>query len=270
MQTRRSRRNYVSVPDPNRDPFEYGWRMVPRLDADNNQTWEKVPLTEWDVLHPQEDDFHVTSDAHDRDIHYLKDVFTDRTAGRDGWLVLCDHRVEWARAEVGAHGPDVVVFEGLNKAWDPARRTFPVPEMGARPVVVVEVTSPSTRHIDLDEKVQDYFKAGVPLYVIADPRESHTGATVKLLAYRATPEGYARVPDDPNGVWIEPLGVWLRVHGGLIFCTTESGEAILDREEQRDIALARVAAVEKERDAALQNLRDLEAELAKLRGTNTN
>jgi hypothetical protein len=52
----------------------------------------------------------------------------------------------------------------------------------------------------------------------------------------------------------------------LIFCTTESGEAILDREEQRDIALERVAAVEKERDAALQKLRELEAELAKLRG----
>ncbi|MDW7985112.1 MAG: Uma2 family endonuclease, partial [Acidobacteriota bacterium] len=37
-----------------------------------------------------------------------------------------------------------------------------------RPVLVVEVTSPSTRRIDLIEKAQDYAQAGIPEYWVVD------------------------------------------------------------------------------------------------------
>jgi Uma2 family endonuclease len=247
--------------------------MVPRWDERRGQTWEKVPLTPWDVLHPEEEDFIVTSDAHDRDVHYLKDVFEDRTAGRHGALVLCDHRVLWGPPELGAHGPDVIVLDGLSGPWDPRRGTFPVAEMGARPVVVVEVTSPSTRDADLDEKVTDYFKAGVPLYIIADHRDTANGAFVRLTGHRATPDGYVRVAEDPRGVWVEALKVWVGSEGDLVVCRDENGDRIADMHLQRDAEKARAdaekarAEAEKARaDAAEQRLRELEAELKRLRG----
>ena len=270
----------TSPPAPASDPYFYGWRMVPRWDERRRQTWEKVPLTPWDVLHPEEDDFLVTNDAHDRDTHYLKDVFADRLAGRADARVLCDHRVLWEVGELGAHGPDVIVFENLNKPWDPQRGTFPVKEMGASPLVVVEVTSPSTRYLDLDDKVEDYYVAGVPLYIIADRRETEAGAFVRLMAYRATPEGYVRIPDDPNGVWIEALRIWIQADGDLIVCADEAGARIANLRAQRDIEQARAhtekqradaaeAARDAERAARLaaeQKSKELEAELKRLRG----
>jgi colicin import membrane protein len=161
------------------------------------------------------------------------------------------------------------------------RGTFPVKENGANPLVIVEVTSPSTRYVDLDEKVEDYHKAGVPLYIIADRRETNDGsAFIRLLAYRTTPEGYVRVPDDPKGVWIEALKVWVQAEGDLVVCADEHGNRIPDLRTQRDTAekereaerTARATA-EKERDAeqaarlaAEQKLKELYGEFKRLRG----
>ncbi|QJX00816.1 Uma2 family endonuclease [Frigoriglobus tundricola] len=267
-------RPITSPPAPPDDPYFYGWRMVPRWDDRKRQTWEKVPLTPWDVLHPEEEDFIVTNDAHDRDIHYLKDVFEECVAGRSGVRVLCDHRVLWEVPALGAHGPDVVVFENLNKPWNARRGTFPVKEMGARPLVIVEVTSPSTRYIDLDDKIEDYYRAGVPLYVIADRRETYDGqAFIRLMAYRTTPEGYVRVPEDPNGVWIEALKVWVQADGDRIVCVGEHGNRIPDLRDQRDAERQRAESEKQRADteqvariAAEQKLKELEAELKRLRG----
>jgi hypothetical protein len=48
------------TPTPAADPYFHGWRMVPRWDEAGRQSWEQVPLTEWDVLHPEEEDFIVS------------------------------------------------------------------------------------------------------------------------------------------------------------------------------------------------------------------
>ncbi len=57
------------------DPFRLGWRYVTRRGPDGKEICEQVPLTEWDVLHPQEDDFIVTNYAHTRDLYYLFGAF---------------------------------------------------------------------------------------------------------------------------------------------------------------------------------------------------
>ncbi|NJN68767.1 MAG: Uma2 family endonuclease, partial [Chloroflexaceae bacterium] len=55
------------------DPFRYGWRYVCRR-SNGREEWERVPLTEEDVLHPQMEDHIVQSDTHYRICHYLYTV----------------------------------------------------------------------------------------------------------------------------------------------------------------------------------------------------
>ena len=178
-----------------------------------------------------------------------------------------------------AHGPDVAVFENLNKEWDTHRGTFPMREMGARPLLVVEVTSPSTRYLDLDDKVEDYFRAGVPLYIIADQRDTQTGAFIRLMAYRTTPEGYVRVPDDPKGVWVEGLRLWVQAEGDRVVCSDEHGNRIPDLRTQRELEKqtpTRKVMADSENSRTtrksnmptrpLQKQLELEAEIKRLRG----
>ena len=48
------------------DPYRYGWRYVERWGEDGTLVVEQVPLTLEDVLHPQEGDYVIQSDAHAR------------------------------------------------------------------------------------------------------------------------------------------------------------------------------------------------------------
>jgi colicin import membrane protein len=84
---------------------------------------------------------------------------------------------------------------------------------GARPILVVEVTSTGTRQNDFEIKPDFYHRARVPRYVIADAvEEDEETRRVELIAYRYAPAGYERVAPDARG-WIplDPLGLWLGV-----------------------------------------------------------
>ena len=129
------------------DPYFFGWRYVTRWHNGTPKS-ERIPLTEWDVLHPQEEDFIVHNDAHDQNTIYLKIALLQHFEGRADIKVLHDHRVDWQVQGIIPHGPDVSVFDGLKTAWDPDLGTFMVKEMNARPLLVVEVTSPTTRNKD--------------------------------------------------------------------------------------------------------------------------
>ncbi|HEX4610222.1 MAG TPA: Uma2 family endonuclease [Urbifossiella sp.] len=248
------------------DPYFYGWRYVARTGPDGAVVRERVPLTAWDVLHPQEDDFIVHNDAHDNTCTYLKSVFRYRLRNRPGALVLSDHRIDWQAAGLVPHGPDVAVFLGANP-WDPYRGTYPVRDEGAHPVLVVEVTSPSTRDKDFDEKVTEYYRAGVPLYVIVDlrpPGDNEAPPEIRFLAYRPSPEGPVRVlPREPNRVWLPELDLWLAAEGDRVVCLEPDGSPVGDYEEvarERDDARAdavqsRVQAAEAEARATAETAR---------------
>jgi hypothetical protein len=84
---------------------------------------------------------------------------------------------------------------------------------GARPLLVVEVTSQDTRQNDVGKKVDFYYRAGIPLYVIADVlEEDDFERRLELIVYRHTPDGYERIkPDERGWIWLEPIGVWLGI-----------------------------------------------------------
>jgi hypothetical protein len=88
-----------------------------------------------------------------------------------------------------------------------------VAKEGVRPVLIIEVTSPKTRSTDLEKKVRQYARAGVPYYVIADAVDGEgKRRRLRLLAYRLEGGIYRAVAPDPQGrVWLEPVGLWLGV-----------------------------------------------------------
>jgi Uma2 family endonuclease len=191
--------------------FDYGWRYVEKKLPDGSVQFDMVPLTLEDVLHPQYGDVHVLSKPHNIDCEYLHSVSAARLAEDPGAVVLADTGVYWEDPKLKHHSPDLAVILGVKeqKDWE----SFYVAVEGVRPLLIVEVTSPRTRSNDLNEKVDQYAKAGVLYYVIADAEEKEgKRRRLKLLAYRLEGNHYRPVPPDPQGrVMLEPLGLLLGV-----------------------------------------------------------
>ena len=197
-------------PRPEPDPYRYGWRYLPVTRPDGTEDFDQVPLTPEDVLFPQEDDFIVQNTAHNADRGYLDDVFSDRLNETPTAVVLADCRIDWNIPGVRPLGPDIAVFSGVKrrppKGWD----TFYVAVEGAKPLLVVEITSRSTRKNDLGVKVDFYHRANVPLYVIADVVDRGTKRQVKLIGYRHGPKAYTPIAARKDGrIYLEPLRLWL-------------------------------------------------------------
>jgi hypothetical protein len=267
-------------PPPDADPYRYGWRYVRRTAADGTQTWEQVPLTLEDVLHPQEEDFIVNTSAHNRDRAYVRNVFSARRSRWPGAVVLCDVRVDLNIPGVRPLGPDIAVFFGVRdseRVWS----TFGVAAEGARPVLLVEITSPETRENDVGIKVEYYHRAGVPLYVIVDrPRPE---GPVQLIGYRHTPQRYEPLAPDAEGrLPLAPLGLLLGARGNrVVLYDAATGEELGDyaaitaqrdrAQEARQAAEARAQeeadarqAESRAREEAEARARDAEAQLAEL------
>src|SRR5437764_13594805 len=97
-----------AVPEPlgDGDPWRYGERYLRKIGPDGKEFVDVVPLRYEDLLHPEENDFHVTSNDHHRDLYYLEYAFHKALADRPGLRVLVDHRIDWQAAGISAQGPD--------------------------------------------------------------------------------------------------------------------------------------------------------------------
>lgn len=263
-------------PGPQEDPWYYGWRYVKRTGPDGQVKMVQVPLKEEDVLHPQEDDFIVQNDDHTRDCNYLKTILDAHLADRPGVHVFHDHRMDWGVEGIEPHGPDFAVVEGFPENWDGQRGTFLLTEFGARTLLVIEVTSPTTRRGDLNAKVTEYYQAGIPYYTIVD-RQSQGGEQPRLFAYRAGEQGYVLVEPDADG-WLalEPIGLSLAFEGHDLVCRDAEGRRLLNYQEVTQAyreaeARAQTEAQARQAEAqarqqAEERIRQLEAELQRLRG----
>ena len=256
------------------DPYRYGWRYVPRRLPDGTEDFEQVPLTLDDVLHPEEGDFIMQSVLHNQVCGYLFDAFRARLARDPSAVVLTDVRITWDVPELRAHGPDIAVIFGVRewRNWS----TFDVAAEGVRPALIVEVTSPETRALDLVNKLDAYDLAGVPFYVIVDITTRRGQTIPRLLGYRQTATVYAvLVPDEHGRLWLEPVGLWLGARGEEVVCYDEAGNAIEDypvvsaarvaAEARAETAEARAEAEARARTEAEGRLRALEEELRQLR-----
>lgn len=250
------------TPPPPDNPFYYGSRTVYRTMPDGTTKYEQIPLTLEDCLHPQEGDYIRESDVHDLLRSYLAAVFRWRTAKDPGALILSDTGIYWddPRLPYDHHCPDVAAIFGI-KTRKPIYPSFFVGEEGVRPRLIVELVSPNTRTNDVEKKVRHYHEVEIPMYVIADREGYHD--PWKLIGYLWRPDEYMRIPTDLQGrLWLDAVGVWLGVDGTRLVCYDRNGTEIGDYTN-----LAQQLDAEKQRaDAAEAKVKQIETELARLRG----
>lgn len=149
-------------------------------------------------------------------------------------------------------------------------------QRGGAPALIVEVTSPETAALDRSAKLEEYTRAGVPLYVIVDTLAYEGGPRLLLLGYRQGPHGYQPLAANERGrLWLDPVRVWLGVADNEIVCYDEAGQPLGDyrglaaalaaETTARAAADRRATAEAGAREAAEARLRALEAELRRLR-----
>jgi Uma2 family endonuclease len=189
-----------TLPPPN--PFRFGWRDVLQIGPDGSKRWVQVPLTQEEALHPKEG-YHISENRQqEKDRRYLAEVLEWRLSSNPQALVLSDCLINWGIPGLGNHSPDVCIFEGVR---DPQHRnwgTFRVAEEGARPVLAIEIVSPDAhdrrvRDNDVVIKVREYYRAGVPLYVIVD--QEREGRPRQVIGYRRGARKYLRMRLDRQG-----------------------------------------------------------------------
>jgi Uma2 family endonuclease len=259
--TRPKAERLVSAKDDRNDPYRYGWREVQHGSSNGKERWERIPLTLEDILHPEEEDFRVHTDAHNNDCAYLKYAISPRLPP-DG-LVLSDCRVDWGVKGLRPHGPDIAAFRGVRRRIDWA--TFHVGKEKARPLFIIEVTSVHTRVTDVETKVDHYYRAGVPHYFIVDAiYEDEQTRVLELIGYRRGKSAYVRMKPDANGrLSIRAVGLLLAVESGRArLYDAATGERIPDYQDaMREMETAKVR-----QRLAENRIRELEAEIRKLRG----
>jgi Uma2 family endonuclease len=210
---------------PADDPFRYGWRFVPRPTPEDPHHLEQVPLTLEDVLHPEVGDFIARNDGHETDRMYLTEVLRARLEESGAAIALSDVRIAWDVPDLRPHGPDVTVIPGVRERrnWS----TFEVAVEGARPALIIDITSPETRANDLERKVAHYARAGVAQYVIVDDvGRGRWERRLRLLNYRLEGGAYRVHPPDANGrVHLVIANLWLGVEGDHVVCSDEQGVA---------------------------------------------
>ncbi|MEM7536757.1 MAG: Uma2 family endonuclease [Chloroflexota bacterium] len=199
------------------DPYRYGWRYVKRTTIDGSTVSELQPLTREDFLCPEEDDNKVQNYKHKKNGLYLDTACDRQLTHMPNRIILQDTRVDWSTPGVSPFDPDVTVI--LDGHLDPLDKgTYVSGEDGDLPIMVVEITSPSTWDHDFDRKPWLLQQVEVPYYFVVNTikRAGNLGA----YGYELTPEGYyiGTRPNDDGWVWMEPVQLWLTLEGDDVRC----------------------------------------------------
>ncbi len=159
----------------------------------------------WEFVHGEVVVHSPVRAEHQRVVFFLARLLALYLDQRQGGEVLLGPAGLWVAPGV-IREPDIFVLapEDADKA-----RGFPVK---ARPLLVVEVVSPSTRRLDLDIKPQEYAQARIPEYWVVD-EETRT-----LVQHWLEGEGYRKatftegrmVSRALQGFWLEASWLWQR------------------------------------------------------------
>jgi colicin import membrane protein len=210
--------------------YRYGFRYEERIDDRGRKGYVLAPLTEEDILHPRLDDHVTHNQPHLLDCIYLHNVFQAHLAGDPTALVLGDHLIKWDVPGIGDHGPDIAVVFGARQL---ARRdSFDVAAEGVRPELIIEITSPSTRNNDLNVKPGEYWRVGVPYYVIVDEMFRRRQRQLSIMGFQRGNRSWRRLRLNARGrLWLGMVNLWLGQENGRVVCYDQQGKAIPNQQE---------------------------------------
>ncbi|MEM7532825.1 MAG: Uma2 family endonuclease [Chloroflexota bacterium] len=227
---------YTDVIDPKTGEPIYGFRYVTEIDTDGKTKLIQVPLTYEEYLHPEEGDALMSNSEHDKVLSYVRGVFSADVLHMPPPTVYREVRMDFDLPNTSPYLPDIAVIYGVNDPERP-RSTFSVREEGTMPSLVVEATSPSTRHADFDGKLQGYAQAGVPYYVIIDTLYDDITGDIdyrQIIGYELTPNGYIEMqPNHQGWLWLDPVEMWIGLDGPHVQCYDAQGNYLRDQRELR-------------------------------------
>ena len=246
-------------PPEEEDPFRIGYRYVHTVDATGRKTSVKVPLTEEDFLHPQEEDRFMVSLEHTATIQRLMYLIDYGQRAKATTGTFGELRIDWQVAGVLPHGPDVIAFDRFPDGVPPNTGTLRVADLGLTCEAIFEVTSEETRHVDLGLKMDEYLRVGVPFYFVVD--FANPAGDARLLCLRHAGDRYRLLAEvRGRGYRVPNLGLWFRLDDRTMNASDESGKDIpMPRElgDRLDAEKARAEA-EKQRADAEQDRADAE------------
>jgi colicin import membrane protein len=183
-------------PAQEEDPFRIGWRYLRRRRPDGTDEFVEVPLRPEDLLYPEEGDYVVQGPKHTRDFKYCHGTLETYYAGQSSVVVLGDNRVDFGVAGLQPLGPDILVLFEVHQWLQNA--TFHLAKEGGRPVLAMEIASPSTRDKDVGPKFDLYYLAGIEHYVLID-RGPEGKDPVRITGYKRGPSGWQEQVADAQG-----------------------------------------------------------------------
>ena len=163
---------------------------------------------------------------------------------------------------VGSHYPDLMVAFDVNLAAYHASNGYIIAEQGKPPDFVLEIASPNTGDIDVDEKPADYAAQGIGEYWTFDETGRYHG--VRLAGYRLVDGVYvaidvAELPDGSLQGYSPTLNLHLRWEKGqLVFFDPTNGQPIATFNSERERA-------DRERETRLRAEARAEAAEARVR-----
>ncbi len=230
-----------------------GYRYVRRVQADGTEAYDEVPLTEEDLLYPEEGDWIVQKPPHTRDFGYclfnLRGYYKEK--GDESVVVLGDNRVDFGVPGLQPLGPDILVLFDAPGWTQPG--TYRLKVDGGVIVLAIEIASPTTRRVDVGAKAGLYHRAGIPLYIIVD-RGPKGDRPARIIARRRMRTGWKMLDLDPQGrLSLVPVPLLIGIEDGLTWLyDVATGERLADLEDfQKDMHAAR-ARIEEETEARMK------------------
>lgn len=244
------------------DPFFYGYRWV----GD-----EQVPLTEADLLDPQEGDYVSEHTLHQWVVRKICEILEELFLARRRLDVLVSGNLKmlWRDPRIQKVDPDVVVIPGVADPKED-RKSFDEKKEGAHPVFVLEVTSQATSRTDVEKKPGIYQQAEVAEYFVVDSLVRPWTLTGRRL-HSATGRYRKIHPDAEGRILAESLEVFFAIGAddrSIDLFDARTGEKLRDlhaAEEARRVEAEARRVAEKRQRAAEERLRTAEDEVRRLK-----